>query len=247
MKPKTIEWCGYEWTNTMEGGRLIHPDNPLQYYDLENTVTLNKSNVLKLELKEIPQQVTHWDGKTYFPSYAAPTLRSVKAFTYGKFSVECMIPKGNGIWPAIWLSGEKKWPPEIDIMEGWPDGGYFRMLSPKFPYVLPNYLVTTNVHYRRLSDDLKREIKAKRVYAFEMDDPSEKFVKYSCEWLPDSITIRYDGIIVRKVTDRKVLDYINKYPEMYFIMNLWTIRNSPHIRQDGKMELRNFKYKAYEI
>jgi len=49
--------------------------------------------------------------------------RGKAAWTYGKFAIRAKLPKGQGIWPAIWMLPKDpyamKWPAggEIDIME----------------------------------------------------------------------------------------------------------------------------------
>jgi beta-glucanase (GH16 family) len=41
-------------------------------------------------------------------------------FEYGYVQVVAKIPFGNGLWSAIWLAAaNKKWPPEVDILEHW--------------------------------------------------------------------------------------------------------------------------------
>ena len=49
--------------------------------------------------------------------------RGKRSFLYGRVDVRAVLPKGQGIWPAIWMLGENigtvGWPKcgEIDIME----------------------------------------------------------------------------------------------------------------------------------
>ncbi len=57
-------------------------------------------------------------------SYTSAKLQSQQAWTYGRFEFKVKLPKGRGVWPAIWMmpSDMKKyggWPQcgEIDIIE----------------------------------------------------------------------------------------------------------------------------------
>ncbi|MBK6499801.1 MAG: glycoside hydrolase family 16 protein [Saprospiraceae bacterium] len=51
------------------------------------------------------------------------TSKGKREFTFGRFDVRAKLPKGKGIWPAIWMLGANisniGWPAcgEIDIME----------------------------------------------------------------------------------------------------------------------------------
>ena len=241
-----FEWCGTLWTYKMEGGRLIHPDTPYQYYDMDNTIMVNKEGELEFTVKHLLKAVSHWDGKVYYPSHAVPTLRSVSPFTYGRFSIECKLPKGINLWPAIWLTGSQRWPPEIDIMEGWTNKKrtYLKWNNPHFPYIFPVYNCTTNIHYTD-RDEQKNAIGSKEVSVFKMKCPENNFIKYECEWTPNNISIFYDGKLVRKVTDKEILEHFNKFPQMKFIMDLW-VSQKTNVSIDQKMFLRNFKYEKYE-
>jgi beta-glucanase (GH16 family) len=39
------------------------------------------------------------------------------SFTYGRVDIRAKIPKGQGIWPALWTCNVNSWPPEFDILD----------------------------------------------------------------------------------------------------------------------------------
>lgn len=89
-------------------------NNELQYYRRENTTV--KDGYLIIQAKQ-----EEFGGKS-FTSTRLKT-QGKKSFTFGRIDVRAVLPKGQGIWPAIWMLGENiteiNWPAsgEIDIME----------------------------------------------------------------------------------------------------------------------------------
>jgi beta-glucanase (GH16 family) len=52
--------------------------------------------------------------------YTSGMISSQPSFsqTYGYFEARVKLPKGKGLWPAVWmLPADFGWPPEIDVME----------------------------------------------------------------------------------------------------------------------------------
>jgi beta-glucanase (GH16 family) len=52
--------------------------------------------------------------------YTSGLISSQPSFsqTYGYFEASVKLPKGKGLWPAVWmLPADLGWPPEIDLME----------------------------------------------------------------------------------------------------------------------------------
>jgi len=89
-------------------------NNELQYYRPENSWVSN--GVLTIEArKEIFQSNEYTSTKLI--------SQGKKAFTYGRVDVRSKLPRGKGLWPAIWMLGTNitsvGWPTcgEIDIME----------------------------------------------------------------------------------------------------------------------------------
>ncbi len=89
-------------------------NNELQYYTNKNTQV--KEGYLVIEAKK--ERFSNRD----YTSTRLTTLGK-KLFTYGRMDIRAALPKGQGIWPAIWMLGENfptdGWPQcgEIDIME----------------------------------------------------------------------------------------------------------------------------------
>jgi beta-glucanase (GH16 family) len=64
------------------------------------------------------KRMAHYDGKVrQFTSGMMTTYRKFDQ-QFGRFEVRCRVPRGNGMWPAVWmLPMPLDWPPEIDILE----------------------------------------------------------------------------------------------------------------------------------
>jgi len=89
-------------------------NNELQYYRKENTRVNN--GCLFIEAKK-----ENYSGRNYTSSRII--TKGNKAFKYGRIDIRAALPKGQGIWPALWMLGSNidtnGWPScgEIDIME----------------------------------------------------------------------------------------------------------------------------------
>jgi hypothetical protein len=127
------EYEGYTllWADEFEGNQLnpqywVHElgngcpnlcgwgNNELQFYRAENTSV--GEGVLTITAKE-----ENWQGFKYTSSRIK--TQNLLSFRYGRIDARALLPKGQGIWPAIWMLGSNignvGWPTcgEIDIME----------------------------------------------------------------------------------------------------------------------------------
>lgn len=120
-----------------------------------------------------------WYGPCKFTS-ARLVTRGIESWTYGKVEVRALLPKGKGVWPAIWMLPEKSmygnWPAsgEIDIME---HVGHE-----------PTRIYGT-VHTKAYNHVIGTQSGSFRTVA----DPSENWHVYGLEWGPDSLSIFADG------------------------------------------------------
>lgn len=89
-------------------------NNELQYYRQENARV--EGGVLTIEAKK-----ETYSGRNY--TSARMKTQGKRSFKYGRIDIRALLPKGQGIWPALWMLGNDittvGWPRcgEIDIME----------------------------------------------------------------------------------------------------------------------------------
>ena len=100
------------------------------------------------------------------------------SFQYGYAEFRARVPKGQGIWPALWLLPESRsWPPEIDIME----------------YIgsQPDRVYMTN----HASDGT-----GAKSFAYVGPDFSQDWHTYAIDWKPSALTFYVDGVQRGQVT-----------------------------------------------
>ncbi len=242
MAVKQIEWCGYTWECCMEGGRIIHKNNPWMWYD-GDMVNVDENGVLTLNACTKQKHVRTWDGDEFDPIYAVGTIRNANpedVFTYGKYSCEIQLPDGSNCWPSFWMvASGVSWPAggEIDIMEGFQTNtSYFVPTIPQPPYIVPSWWVTTNLHYA--------EGKEHKAYGSRgiplcklLKNPKKNFVKYECEWRPDKVTFFVNGKKTRTINNPSVI-----HDRMRVVFDCWGQETNFKVTQP--MKCKNFVYEG---
>ena len=132
-------------------------------------------------------------GSRAYTSGHVDTLGKFKQ-EYGRFEIRAKLPRGQGIWPALWMlpANRETWPPEIDIVE---------LLGHE-----PNTIHMTN-HFGVWP---KNKLEGKD---FTGPDFTKDFHVYALEWEPDELRWYVDGDL--KHSTRK---HIPKEP-FYIILN----------------------------
>jgi hypothetical protein len=103
------------WTHEIGNGASGWGNNELQYYKAENTY-MALDDYLVIEAKE------ESEGSFDYTSSRIIT-KGKQEFQYGRVDIRAALPKGRGLWPALWMLGSNfsttGWPAcgEIDIME----------------------------------------------------------------------------------------------------------------------------------
>ncbi len=199
---------GADWnfeTGTGNGG---WGNNELQYYTNELTNVFVANGNLVITARE---QSTN--GSSY--SSARLTTENKKSFKFGRIDVRAKMPKGKGIWPAIWMLGENHsqvgWPRcgEIDIME---------MLgqTPKKVYGTAHW-----------GDDVSSHTSAGHFTNSPVDCDQEYNV-FSIKWEQDKVEFLFNDVQYHQITNTTVGG--QNYPfndPFFFILNVAVGGNWP--------------------
>ena len=161
-----------------EGGSGMG-NNEAQYYTRNRPANARVEDGQLVITARREDTLTCWYGPCKFTS-ARLVTRGRASWLYGRVDVRAKLPKGKGVWPAIWMLAEQSpyggWPGsgEIDIME---HVGY----EPRKIY--------GTVHTQAYN----HKIGTSRGSSTTVADPAANWHTYSLEWGPDSLFIGVDG------------------------------------------------------
>jgi len=102
------------WVYDIGTGNSGWGNNELQYYTNQNAVV--SDGLLQITAKQEAM-----GGQNYTSSRIK--TQGIQSWKYGRIDIRAALPKGQGIWPALWMLGDNitsvGWPScgEIDIME----------------------------------------------------------------------------------------------------------------------------------
>jgi len=218
----------------------FHPDVLSWYYDNDGTYSYTTKDGLALELRNVPKtwvksELPEWRQASALPDQftipiAAGMVSSKQSWQYGWFEAWIKLPKGTPYWPAFWLTGKNSWPPEIDIFEAYSQFGNRYESKTWFGKLKPNRKIQPNLHYGSVENNTKEMYGS---WDIPVAECTERYVQYACLWEEDRIEIYYDGAIVFKCTDPKILATYNKEnAEQIIILNHGYYWDKPDIRPD---------------
>ena len=119
------------------------------------------------------------DGKDAHYTAASITTEGTFELTYGRVEVRAKLPRGRGMWPAIWMLGTsirgQGWPKcgEIDIMEA---VGH----EPEKVFATVHWFGSDKGKHASLGGNLPGQ------------KPSDDFHIYAVEWFADRMDFYYD-------------------------------------------------------
>ncbi len=123
----------------------------------------------------------HWPKNIEIAQYSSGsiTTKGIVSWRYGKIEVKAKLPKGVGLWPAIWMLGDN-----INRV-GWPDCGEIDIME---HVGFEKDLIFGTIHtgaYNHIDKTSKGKSEV-------IKDPYSKFHIYTVEWTPDKIDIFLD-------------------------------------------------------
>ena len=181
----------------------FHESSLHQYHD-EKNCKIDNGHLL-LEGKFNPKPFKIKDSSIIIP-YSIGLINSDISFSqkYGYFEIRCKNPKGPATWPAFWLTGAHKWPPEIDIFEmyGKKDGKRI-------------HKQISSIHYG-LTGSKSFGTLVRKIWLPK--DTDTAFHVYACKWTSKYIKFYTDGILVRnQKVNKRLKPWLDD--EMVIIIN----------------------------
>ena len=202
----TEDWT-FEMGNGCNNGLCGWGNNELQSYTDRPENVRTENGLLVIEAKQ--------EGST---SYSSTRMISQdkQELRFGRIDIRAKLPKGQGLWPAIWMLGanidEVGWPAcgEVDIME-------LVGHDPK--------KVHGTVHYGQPSPN-NRFTGASSVAP--TGDFSDRFHVFTLVWHPNAIYWYVDDFLYFEITPAKLVN--EQYPfnnHFFFILNVAVGGNWP--------------------
>lgn len=155
-------------------------NNELQYYREDNTSILNGHLVITAKKQKF--------GSSEYTS-SRLTTKGKKAFKFGRIDIRAALPKGKGLWPALWMLGSNidavSWPAcgEIDIMELTGD--------------LPSRVLGT-VHFG--ANTSQHQYITQPKYLSGNANFQDEFHVFSINWVADKIEFLVDNEVFHTIT-----------------------------------------------
>ena len=235
LNNKNILWNGYKWYCY---DHCKNDSANCKNAYLSTDVIITENYTLKFPITNNPK-VFENDKLNTIRKYGCAFIESEHLFSYGEFTFEAILDNSPNTWPALWLYSPETWPPEIDVLEAFPDekGDIIKNLVARWE---------TNIHYDEYNP---KQWGAKGISAiiYKLTHRDGKPDTWKLKWSKDYIKIYFNGVRIRKVTEKEVLDCFNKKPFMRIVINnmLQEGFTSKDFITQRNFELIKFDYKPY--
>ena len=176
-------------------------NNELEYYTNRSDNLFFQDGKMLIEAKN-----ESFNGKQYTSTKIK--TESKKTFNYGRIDIRAKLPKGKGIWPALWML------PQSNVYGGWPRSGEIDIME--LVGHEPNKVYAT-VHY----GPGPGSIQIGRNYTLNAGTFYDEFHVFSLEWKQNQLKWFIDGNLYSTVNSTDFGS--NTYPfneQFFFIINL---------------------------
>lgn len=220
--PNTYPGYALAWSDEFEGNSISNTNwtfesgnnNGWGNNELENYTNRTQNAFVSQGNLIIEAREESYQGYNY--TSARMITKGKKVFTFGRVDIRARVPKGRGVWPALWMLGSNidavNWPAcgEIDIME-------LLGQEPNKMYGTLHWGANTAAHESKGAN-----------YILGAGSFDEQFHVYSMVWKEDSIKLYVDDVEFFEAdkTDFATSDYpFNK--DFFFLFNIAVGGNWP--------------------
>lgn len=225
-----------EWRDGMPWGR-VHKDYDHQIMTGESVREISEGLGIgkKLVLFHLPYTKPYTfpagerEGEVVYPRIDSGCIFYRQPFKYGAFQITCKLPASNSAWPAFWLYGKKDWPPEIDWFEFMP-GNMNR--NGRFKMSTNSHTGSEKIH--------KQKSRAYRLAHAKLG----KEITVSGVWTPEKIEWYYEGILIRRITEKDSLKGMNQ--EQWLVIGTGGMADFKDDLLVSTFEISEVKYQRLE-
>ncbi len=225
QSPESYEGYNLTWADEFNGDELNLADwtyeigdgcpnncgwgnNELEYYRDDNTSIVDGHLVITAKQQNF--------GDRDYTSSRLVT-KGKQQFKFGRIDIRAALPKGQGIWPALWMLGSN-----IDAV-GWPACGEIDIME--LTGDLPNRVVST-VHYG--ANNSQHQFNSVSRFAEEGESYQDEFHVYSINWENNIIEFMVDGEVYHTITPSSLNGAAYPFNKnMFFIFNVAVGGNWP--------------------
>lgn len=172
-----------DWTYELGDGCPVNcgwGNNELEYYRAENTSIVDGNLVITARSQKF--------GNRDYTSSRLIT-KGKRQFKFGRIDIRAALPKGKGLWPALWMLGSN-----IDAV-GWPACGEIDIME--LAGDIPNRVVGT-VHYG--PNVAGHQYISQSTYLSGNANFNEAFHVFSILWEADKIQFMVDDVVYHTIT-----------------------------------------------
>jgi beta-glucanase (GH16 family) len=211
-KPDASKW-GYDYGFIANQEKQYYTDS-LKNARVENGYLIIEAHKEKIANKDFKNpNIKDWARYKREIDTAQYTSARIKteglaAWQYGRIEVRAKLPKGRGMWPAIWMLSEDR----KDI--GWPESGEIDIME---HVGYDNDTIHGTIHTKAYNH-LKGTQKGKTIF---IDKPNDTFNVFALEWTPDKMDFLLNDVVYNRIiNEHKTTDEWPFDKKFYLILNV---------------------------